>query len=364
MTPVRESEAVRQIFLLSPVMMCTFDWEGHYTMVNPHFSRSLGYRDDELVGRHYLELVHPDDIEATVVKDRELHESETTVWNYEVRMRCKNGDYRTQWWDVSSSPREHMFFGVGRDVTEARRAEREMAERRDEVAHRLRLQTVGEMATEIAHELNQPLTAIDNYARGALARLRRGEADPRELAEVMERVSEQALRAGDLIRRVRSFARRASVTAEPCDLNELVRSAVALLTTGARATAKLTLALDPALPVLRGDAIQLEQVVMNLVHNGMDALLEIDEPSLEIRTARAGRREVRLEIVDNGHGVPDEVRERIFDPFYTTKARGLGLGLAISRSIVEAHGGRIWAESAPGSGATFVVELPVDRAAA
>ena len=117
-------DAIRRIFLLSPVMMCTFDWQGHYTIVNPVFPRTLGYTDDELVGQHYLQFVHPDDVPATIVQDRMLHESETTMWNYEVRMRCKDGSYRIQQWDVSSAPSELVFYGVGRDVTEIRRAER------------------------------------------------------------------------------------------------------------------------------------------------------------------------------------------------------------------------------------------------
>jgi len=266
-------------------------------------------------------------------------------------------------WEVSSAPAERRLYGVARDVTEARQIEREMAERRDEMAHLLRLQTMGEMASEIAHELNQPLSAIVNYARGASNRLRSADVPSDELTGLMEKVATQALRAGDLIRRIRSYVRKAELETEPCDINELVRNAVSLLSAGRRTNAKLRLVLDDRLPKIEADAIQIEQVILNLVRNGIEAASETGEPTLTIRTDRAGADEVRLRVTDNGPGLKDVGPDQIFEAFYTTKNAGLGLGLSISRTIVHAHGGRIWAEPDDGGGSTFLVVLPFSRAA-
>ena len=222
---------------------------------------------------------------------------------------------------------------------------------------------MGEMASEIAHEVNQPLTAIVNYTRGVTTRLRNREISLDELYDVMEKISVQALRAGDLIRRIRSFVRKSELASEPCDLNELVRNAVTLLTAGGRRAARIRLLLDDALPKVRGDAIQLEQVILNLVGNAIDAVAADPEQPVTIQTERIDGRELRLAVTDNGCGLPDADTERVFEPFYTTKAGGLGLGLPISRTIVEAHGGRIWAEASESHGATFVVAFPVGNRA-
>jgi len=358
----RQHEAIRRIYRLSPLNMCTFDWDGHLREVNPVFPRTLGYTESEMIGRHYLEFVHPDDHAATLAQDAILRSSETTVAGFEARIRGKDGGYRILSWDVSSAPEEPAFYGVARDVTEVRRGEQALADRRDEMAHLMRLQTMGEMASEMAHELNQPLSAIVNYARGAGNRLRARSASESELGELMEKIAGQALRAGDLIRKMRTFAKRAEIEIAECDLNELVQSAVVLLGAGGRIRVPITLNLDRTLPRVHVDGTQIEQVILNLARNALDAIGRQDDGNLQIRTERIGSSEIGLAVSDNGPGIDLQDSQRIFQPFYTTKPAGLGLGLPISRSIVQAHGGRLWVESAPGQGTTFHLALPVNVA--
>jgi PAS domain S-box-containing protein len=354
----QQMDAIRRIYRLSPVSMCTFDWTGQIIMMNPILPQSLGYTEAELLGHRAIDLLHPDDVEVVNDQFRALTTNETTLFNVEMRVRRKDGTYRVLSWDVSSSPAERRLYGVARDITDTRQVEREMAERRDEMAHLLRLQTMGEMASEIAHELNQPLTAIVAYARGASNRLRSGDVPTDELNDLMGKVATQALRAGELIRRIRAYARKAELETEPCDLNELVRNAVGLLGAGRRTKAKVRLVLDERLPRIDADAIQIEQVILNLVRNGIEAASETGEPTLTIRTDLTEGDEVRLSVTDNGPGIEDAGADHIFDPFYTTKAAGVGLGLSISRTIVEAHGGRIWAEPHNTGGSTFRFVLP------
>jgi PAS domain S-box-containing protein len=358
------TEAIRRIYSLSPVIMCTFDLRGYYRAVNPVLPRTLGFTEEEILGHHYLEFVHPGDRDAAVANEALLITGEATVSSFESRNLCKDGSFRILSWDLSSSPKDDAVYGVARDVTEIRRAEQEVAERRDEMAHLMRLQTMGEMASEMAHELNQPLSAIVNYARGAGNRLRSHTASELELLELMEKVAAQALRAGDLIRKMRRFAKRAEIEIEECDLNELVRNAVTLLGAGGKIRVPITLALDQTLPRVHVDGTQIEQVILNLARNGLDAIDGREGGGLRIRTERLGSAEIGLAVTDNGPGLSVQDSEQIFEPFYTTKPSGLGLGLPISRSIVQAHGGRLWAESTPGEGTTFHLALPIDADAA
>jgi C4-dicarboxylate-specific signal transduction histidine kinase len=229
-----------------------------------------------------------------------------------------------------------------------------------ELAHALRLHTVGEMAAALAHEINQPLCVITNYAQGGLQRLRAGPVDPAALRTAFEEIAREGLRAGNIIRGLRNLVQRETAVTDGVDVNALAADALRLIEPQARVHGvSVRLERSTFLPAVQADGTQIEQVMLNLMLNGMQAA-----------AASRGRREVvvatvardgaiEVTVSDTGPGLTDDIERRIFTPFFTTKAQGLGLGLAISRSIVESHGGRLWATSRPGAGATFRFSIPV-----
>ncbi|AWK89296.1 sensor protein (plasmid) [Azospirillum thermophilum] len=275
------------------------------------------------------------------------------------------------WWAVHSLRVEHLIKVRTAELREANRellhemAERHRAEetareRQKEMDHVARLSILGEMASSLAHELNQPLGAIANYARGCTRRLEAGAGRPEELAEATRAIAAQADRAAQIIARIRDFVRKRTVAVEPLALNEAVRGAVALCEGRARSDGvPLTLDLAEGLPPVMADRLQIEQVVLNLVKNALDAME--GRPAgggVAVRTGRDAGGTVVLDVRDRGHGLSAEARDRLFTPFFTTKAAGMGLGLSICRSIVEAHGGHLQALENPGGGVTMRVSLP------
>ena len=250
-----------------------------------------------------------------------------------------------------------------REAAERHRAEAEARERRSELAHVHRLNTMGEMASGFAHELNQPLAAVVNYARGAVRRLKQNAVAPGELLAVLEQVAAQAERAATIVRRIRAFIRKDEPRHVTLDFNKIIRETAGLMAIEAeRGGARLILDLAKPLPRVHADAVQLEQVIVNLVRNAIEAMAEASSPMREItlRTMpAAAAAAVEIAVEDTGPGLPQIGRERLFDPFFTTKSDGLGLGLSISQSIVEAHGGRLTAEPSPRGGAVFRFTLPL-----
>ncbi|MGE0480430.1 MAG: ATP-binding protein [Phycisphaerae bacterium] len=231
-------------------------------------------------------------------------------------------------------------------------------EHQAQLAHVARLATMGEMASGLAHELNQPLCAIVNYAEASIELLAsQGSAD--ELRRALIEVARQAERAGEVIRRLREFVRWRELRREPVDINHVVREVVGFTAAELRQRGiAVRLALAPVLPRALGDAVQLQQVLINLIRNACDAMSTTDAPRrLTIRTARAGGM-VDVAVSDAGPGLPEDGGEHWFEPFFTTKGDGMGMGLSISRSIVEAHGGRIGAVSNRTRGATIRFTIP------
>ena len=249
----------------------------------------------------------------------------------------------------------------GRDITAMRKAEEEARHRQNELIHVSRLSTMGEMATGIAHELNQPLSAIVNFANGCVRRLRAGMDDKEALIAALEQIAAQARRAGEIIKRLRSMVTRQQPVRETIDLNLLMKDACALI---AHDRQKLEVTVDAQLskqPVLvRADPVQIEQVILNLLRNALDALRETPAGDRRLKV-RSGIRQGRawIEVEDNGPGIADADLKRLFDPFFSTKKSGMGMGLSISQTIVNEHNGRIWASSATGRGARFTMELPL-----
>jgi len=245
---------------------------------------------------------------------------------------------------------------VARDITERRKHEEESRNQQEKIQLTSRLTTMGEMASSLAHELNQPLTAISNYNMGAVAMLRAGKGEPEALLAVMEKAAQQAERAGKIIHRIREFVKRSGPQRQPVPVARLMDNAVAFAEIDAR---KRQIHIDPYLPSdipqVMADPILIEQVLLNLIKNGVEAMEHSDYRRLHVR-ARAQDAQVEIAVIDRGHGLQDP--ERLFEPFYSTKSEGLGMGLNICRTIIESHHGRLWADENPDGGAIFRFTLP------
>jgi PAS domain S-box-containing protein len=254
--------------------------------------------------------------------------------------------------------------GMFVSALERKRAEDTARRHEAELAHALRLGTMGELAAGLAHELNQPLSAISSFASGCERRLRAGNVEVPELLKAVEEMSRQALRAGEVIRTLRAHVRRRAPRREWCEVNLLVEGAL-MLVRGDLVDSRITLRceLGDDLPPVQVDSIQIEQVLLNLIRNGVDAITAVPSGKRElvVSTRRLGDQEIEVAVVDSGRGIAADRCDAIFDPFVTTKRHGLGLGLSISRSIISGHGGRLWAAPAPGAGAAFTFTLPLSQ---
>ena len=254
------------------------------------------------------------------------------------------------------------YTGFVRDLTETQETETRLQELQNELVHVSRLTAMGEMASTLAHELNQPLSAIANLLTGSRRLMDRGrEADQVKIRDAIDRAAAQALRAGEVIHRMRDFVRRGASERAVESLSKLIEEASALALIGEKERqVDVRLNLSPQADAVFADRVQVQQVLLNLIRNGIDAM-QTEEPrkrGLLISTSLTDEGWSRVTVADKGPGIADEILERLFQPFMTTKPQGMGVGLSISRSIIEAHGGRIWAEANPGGGAVFHFTLP------
>jgi len=343
------------------------DLAGRITYVNPAFCKMVGYGPEELIG-HLPPLPYwdPDDLEHT----QEVHDmilaGEAPPEGVELRLRRKNGErldaliFEAPLIDVSG--RHTGWMGSMLDITEQKRA-RELAQQQEErLQATSRLITMGEMASTLAHELNQPLAAIASYNTGCLNRLEQADIDREELRDTHRKLGRQASRAGEIIRRVHDFVRRSKPKRKALDLNEVIRDAVELIDADARSRGiRIDADLASNLPEIAADPVMIEQVVVNLLRNGMDAMR--DNPAGRRTVAISTREEggnLVVRVADRGLGIDPETARRLFEPFFTTKAEGMGMGLNICRSIAELHHGRLGFESNPEGGTIFILSLPVE----
>ncbi len=252
-----------------------------------------------------------------------------------------------------------IFTGFVRDLTSRKNAERELATLQAELSHVARVSEMGQMGSTLAHELNQPLAAIVNYLQ-ACTRLLQNQPTPvsPRIQEAIEKAVGQADRAGQIIRRLREFVQKRETERRTEDINTVVQESVALALVGAKSAGILShVNLDPDIPPVMIDKVQIQQVVLNLIRNAIEAMAQSKIRALTIST-RNQNGEVLVTVADTGSGMAPEVAAKLFEPFLTTKSTGMGIGLSICRSIVEAHGGRIWAEKNPGGGTIFSFVLP------
>jgi two-component system sensor kinase FixL len=253
---------------------------------------------------------------------------------------------------------------VVRDITLRRQAEARAAAHQSELAHVSRVSLAGEMASSLAHELNQPLTSITSFGRGCLRLLRQCQPEANLLREGVAEIVAQAERASDIISGLREFLRTGSYETAVIQIETIINSAIALARIdAAQNQIELAVDIEPNLPPIKADRIQIEQVVLNLLRNAMDAIGDRDRRIVRIEAGRTPGSTVRVTVSDSGLGLAEDVVGRIFEPFVTTKSSGMGLGLSISRSIAEAQGGRLWLVRSSGAGAVFAFELPAHQAA-
>ncbi len=279
----------------------------------------------------------------------------------EVRDAVDGKTYLAQAGSINWVDGRRVRLTILTDITEQKRAEALQRESQATLHHTARLVNLAEAATTLAHELNQPLNAILGYNAACLRLLDAGDTDLGELAAAMEKCRVQAARAGEIVQRVRELTRKRTPTLSPCDLNAMLREVLRWLADDLdRSAVRVTLDLGATLPPVHADRLLIEQVMLNLVNNAMEAMASVSptERMIHVATERAGVDGVRVTIADGGIGIAAEHAARMFTPFFTTKAQGLGLGLAICRSVVELHGGRLWHEARRQGGTAFHFSLP------
>lgn len=348
------------------------DHQGRILYVNAAFCNLVGMTAADLVGRRPpMPYWAPEGMEDTLARQRRLAEGPPVPQSFESRFRRADGsEIEVQVYEaplIDASGRHHGWMGSVIDITEAKRAARNARAQDEALARTGRLVTMGEMASTLAHELNQPLGAIASYAAGGLNLIDAGRSDPALLRTAFEKLAAQARRAGLIIRRIQDFVRKREPQLVPLDLAEVAADAMALLAGEAR-EARVRLVLEPpeaAVPPVLADRILIEQVIVNLVRNGIEAMAEGPRHGdrLGLRITQDGGL-ARLEVADQGPGIAPELAGRLFDPFTSTKSQGMGMGLNICRSIAELLHGSLTHAPNPEGGTVFTMTLPLAGRAA
>jgi two-component system sensor kinase FixL len=328
--------------------------------------RMFGYGRNEVVGQNVkvlMPLPYHSEHDGYLARYRETGERRIIGIGREVVGRHKNGTTFAMYLSVGEGRfnGQRIFLGIVHDISVRKANEQRIQELQKELLHATRLTATGQLSAALAHELNQPLTAILNYA-GILEELAVQDKGPNGVMfrDVAGRITEQTARAGEIIRRLRGFVAKREPDRAVQDLNGAVQESIALGFVGAADTSvKLHTEFAPDLPLVAIDKVQIQQVMINLVRNAVEAMQESPRRDLTITTARDGGDFVSVRVADSGPGLAPDVAASLFQPFITTKEHGLGIGLSICRSIIDAHGGRLWMEPNDGGGAVFQFRLPV-----
>jgi PAS domain S-box-containing protein len=357
------AEHIRDVFWMTEA-------DGTPRYISPAYERVWGRSLQSLYANpsSWIDAIHPDDRESIGQTFFAKVPHEDSEKEYRVILP----DGKVRWirdraFTIHNELGEvYRVAGIAEDVTEHKLAEQQVREHQDKLAHMARLSSVGEMASSLAHELNQPLGAVTNYCKAGLRLLSSNSPDGQRVATALEKASMQAQRAGDIIHHIRDFTRKDTRRRACIEMNSVVREAVRLTEIDIyKQQGSIRLELSEVLPKVMGDRVQLEQVILNLLRNGMEAMVECQAASrlLVVCSRARDARTVQVSVKDNGLGLGNAALDHIFDPFYTTKCDGMGMGLSISRSIIEAHTGRLWAESlaSPERGAVFHFTLPISQ---
>jgi two-component system, LuxR family, sensor kinase FixL len=358
---------LRSILQTVPDALLIIDERGHIESISSTAERLFGYETREVAGRN-IKMLMPapyreqhDDYLTRYLTTREKH---IIGIGRVVTGQRKDGTTFPMHLTVGElrSGDKHYFTGFIRDLTEQQLTEERLKELQSEVTHMSRFTALGEMASTLAHEINQPLTAITNYLRGSVRLLEQMEGDSTDmLRDALNKAAEQALRAGQIIRRLREFVARGESERHIESLPKLVEDASTLALIGAKENGvTVSFRLDPKADQVLADRIQIQQVLVNLMRNAIEIMADsAGRRELAVSTLASGGETVEISVADTGAGLAPEVAAHLFQPFVTTKRKGMGLGLSICRTIVEAHGGKIWVEGRPGGGTIFRFTLHV-----
>lgn len=319
---------------------------GHYLYVSPSCKTLLGYSPEELIGSNANKFVHYDDLgKVKRAFNRRKEASNYHMLTY--RIRRKDGEYR--WFESNiriirddSTNIIHEVQSASRDVTDYI-MDKKARLRGQQLAHVFRLSTMEEMASGMAHEISQPLAAVVNYTQGCVRYLQKESHDPTQLAEIMNKAVAQAERAGEVIHRLKNFFCKGQLVKTTCKMNSLIRETVSLIRNELNRTkTKIEFDLEKDIQLISADRIQLQQVILNLIQNAMEAMQDVDsrQRKIQIQTRSLNQKSIEMTVSDTGPGFSKEMVNKVFEPFFTTKSNGRGMGLAICRSIIEAHGGQ------------------------
>ncbi|WP_245832041.1 PhnD/SsuA/transferrin family substrate-binding protein [Solemya velesiana gill symbiont] len=349
------------------------DLQGNSTFVNRAMELITGWKAEELIGQNQHDILHHTHADGT---PHPRHECPVYATYRDNVPRFVDDDV---FWkkdgtsfpvEYTSTPLRDEHEGVVgsvvvfRDISEQKLAEEEARQHQMDLAHVARLSTMGEMASGIAHEINQPLTAIATNAHACIRMLESGGEKNERIADAIERIGTQAERAGEIIRQLRQFVRKEQPQLTDVNLNELINEVVVLIKPEAlKANVRIDLDLDEDIGSVRAQHIQIDQVILNLARNAIEAMMDTTDGDriLAIMTRKGGRNAVIVTVSDTGPGLSEEVKEQVFNPFVTTKPSGMGLGLSISQGIIDAHKGRLYVDSESGQGAVFRFMLPVTK---
>ncbi|PSO17815.1 sensor protein FixL [Bradyrhizobium sp. MOS003] len=356
---------LRSILQTIPDAMIVIDGHGIMQLFSSAAERLFGWSEHEAIGQNVSVLMpEPDRTrhDSYLARYRTTNDPHIIGIGRIVTGKRRDGTTFPMHLSIGEmeSAGEPYFTGFVRDLTEHQRTQARLQELQSELVHVSRLTAMGEMASALAHELNQPLAAISNYMKGS-RRLLAGSSDPNtpKVESALDRAAEQALRAGQIIRRLRDFVSRGESEKRVESLSKLIEEAGALGLAGAREqNVQLRFSLDPDADLVLADRVQIQQVLVNLFRNALEAMAKSSRRELVVANSRVADDMIEAEVSDTGSGFRDDVIPNLFQTFFTTKDTGMGVGLSISRSIIEAHGGRMWAESNAAGGATFRFTLP------
>lgn len=364
---LRLSEAhLRSVLETVPDAIIVIDDHGIIESFSPAAERLFGYKEAAVVGRN-VNMLMPSPYREQ--HDGYLARYLTTgerriigIGRVVVGQRADGSTFPMELavGEITLDDRRRLFTGFVRDITERQTTRERLHELQSELLRASRLSSMGQMASALAHELNQPLTAVINYVQACRRLLASGNGAALErLQETMDKAVSQANRAGQIIHRMRQFIQKGDTDRQVESINKLIEEASALALVGAKESGILVrLELSSELPPVLVDRIQIQQVLVNLIRNSVEALSTAPRRELTIKTYKSNGEMVEVAVADSGPGLDEAVAKQLFQPFITTKARGMGLGLSISRSIIDAHGGRLWAVPVPQSGVSFQFTLP------